>query len=1050
MSDIAIIKIISKVHVAIVTVLSIIGLTSLLIFLALQEGIIVERLLLPGFKIEQLYIKWNEKLSLTANEIIITKSNSEPHDEFDPDLVRKLFGSIKYFEAWIERIAIDKMLIDDNDVTFSYTHGEDATITLDSPTFKADARLTWDEPYFLADLTLLDIQRDIEIKGTSVVDLDQLISYSTLNIIPAKAADLTLYLEADREALSFATVSNDPITDLRPIVDLFGLHELVTPWIVDYSFGSTLELHSLTGNMRYDDPGQLMDTLYAHATYKDFIYKFQSGLPPIMTSHTEFIFKEGVLDILPRNSYYRDHRMQDSWLNIDFNPKRGPVLNAYITTTTQFDQELVDLLEYFKIPLPFVQSKGTMDADLTLNIPLLDVKHLQANGTFAIKKGEVDYEGIPLKITDSAITIHNSSVKVDKVDVSYEEMLHASAKGVMDFGKSRTDLKIKVEKAAFEMGESRLSLDNKTAQLTIDYKLSSKAETVALSASRWSADEKVIEIKPFTAPFVFDTASIILSKVTASLDEMATVAISGPIHLKEQKVALNIDVLDFKHNGFTLDQKRFPLSIEYDEGLTIDSHHEVNWDLDGTPITVGPSSLSVDSDLLKVDNNGFVIANILESRVDGSYDYNTKQGRFYLHDLMLSDEYAGDLFYSSEVIPIDMVLGRQDTYITIALLGLYFETELDGWRLSISDLKRLAEHSELMQSQNLVSGKLSIKKRASKPYQFKGKVDYPYPLLVKDDVPVNNITFTGTHKDGVTDIDLLEQVNIRIGNDINISSEGIGYDIASISAYIQDHNGDASSNTDFPEISMIANNSYLYFSDKSKALADTITLDMHQKSLTASLIYKDGVAIFEFKDGSFYADGQLFDDMFMTTLFPASNYEGGHMLFNVNGTLEHADGIVYLENTILKDYKALNNILAFINTVPSLVTFSLPSYATKGIEVSEAYANFTYKDEKVYFNTIKFDSPEMKIIGNGITDYPNNTVDMNMTFKTDLGSSISKIPLVGYLILGEDGSIATSFKVTGELDDPEVETQTVQDIVVAPFNIIKRAVTLPFWIFDSD
>lgn len=1050
MSDTAIIKIISKTHVAIVTVLSIIGLTSLLIFLTLQEGIVVERLLLPGFKIEQLYIKWNEKLSLTADEIIITKSNSEPHGKFDPDLVRKLFGSIKYFEAWIEHIAIDKMLIDDNDVMFSYTHGEDATITLNSPLFKADAKLRWDEPYFLADLTLLDIQRDIEIKGTSVVDLDQFVSYSRLDIIPAKAAELILYLEADREALSFATVSNRPITDLRPIVDLFGLHEQVTPWIVDYSFGSTFELHTLTGNMRYDTPGQLMDTLYAHATYKDFIYKFQSGLPPIRTSHTEFIFKEGVLDILPRDSYYRDHRMQDSWLDIDFNPERGPVLNAYITTTTPFDQELVDLLDHFKIPLPFVQSKGTMDADLTLNIPLLDVKHLQANGTFAIKKGEVDYEGIPLKVTDSAITIHNSSVKVDRVNIGYEEMLKASAKGVMDFGKSRTDLRIKVNKVAFEIGESRLSLDNKTTQLMIDYRLSSKAETVALSPSRWTADEKIIEVQPFTAPFVFDTASIILSKVSASLDEVAKVAISGPIHLKKQKVALNIDVLDFKLDDFSLAQKRFPLSIEYDDGLTIDSHHEVNWDFDGTPITIGPSSLIVDGDLLKVDNAGFVIANILESSIDGSYDYKTEQGRFDLHHLMLSDKSPGDLFYSSEVIPIDMVIGRKGTYITVPLLGLDLESEHDGWTLSLSDLKRFAKHSELMQRQNLVSGKLSVKKRASKPYQFKGKIDYPYPLLVKDDVPVNNITFNGTHKDGVTDIDLLEQVNIRIGSDINISSDGIGFDIASINAYVHDHNGEASVNTDLPDISMIANNSYLYFSDRSKALADTLTLDMYQESLTASLIYKEGVAIFEFKDGSFYADGQLFDDKFMTTLFPASSYEGGYMLFNVNGTLDHADGIIYLENTILKDYKALNNILAFINTVPSLVTFSLPSYATKGIEVSEAYSNFTYKDEKVYFNTIKFDSPEMKIVGNGITDYPNNTVDMNMTFKTDLGSSISKIPLVGYLLLGEDGSIATSFKVTGELDDPEVETQTVQDIVVAPFNIIKRAVTLPFWIFDDD
>ena len=76
-----------------------------------------------------------------------------------------------------------------------------------------------------------------------------------------------------------------------------------------------------------------------------------------------------------------------------------------------------------------------------------------------------------------------------------------------------------------------------------------------------------------------------------------------------------------------------------------------------------------------------------------------------------------------------------------------------------------------------------------------------------------------------------------------------------------------------------------------------------------------------------------------------------------------------------------------------------------------------------------------------------DTLDLDLNLKTDLGSKASKIPIVGYILFGKD-SISTSLKVTGSIYDPDVSTTVAKDMIIAPLNIIKRALLLPVELFS--
>ena len=187
----------------------------------------------------------------------------------------------------------------------------------------------------------------------------------------------------------------------------------------------------------------------------------------------------------------------------------------------------------------------------------------------------------------------------------------------------------------------------------------------------------------------------------------------------------------------------------------------------------------------------------------------------------------------------------------------------------------------------------------------------------------------------------------------------------------------------------------------------------------------------------------------MDKLFALSKFKDGKLSFSMAGKTKDYKGLIHIKNTTVLDYKILNNILAFVNTIPSLVTFSLPGYSKNGLEVKSAYINFNSKDDIFDITDISLDSKEMDIVGRGTASFTKNEIDINLNLVTDLGSSISKIPVVGYILLGED-SISTSMSISGKLDDPNVKSLIVKDIAIAPLNIIKRTLLLPFHLFESD
>lgn len=197
-------------------------------------------------------------------------------------------------------------------------------------------------------------------------------------------------------------------------------------------------------------------------------------------------------------------------------------------------------------------------------------------------------------------------------------------------------------------------------------------------------------------------------------------------------------------------------------------------------------------------------------------------------------------------------------------------------------------------------------------------------------------------------------------------------------------------------------------------------------------------------------EGDGFNDLFMNSLVGRVDFTGGTMSMAANGGFDNFSGVWAVKNTTIADLMVMNNVMAFINTIPALATFSLPQYSTEGLPVTSAHAGFDYKDGLMTFKSVKVESPELDLAGTGWVDFKKSQLDITLNLITQAKKNVTKIPLLGYILAGEEKNPSITMEVKGDLKSPEVTQSTFKEVVMLPFDILYRTLISPTQLFESD
>jgi len=168
---------------------------------------------------------------------------------------------------------------------------------------------------------------------------------------------------------------------------------------------------------------------------------------------------------------------------------------------------------------------------------------------------------------------------------------------------------------------------------------------------------------------------------------------------------------------------------------------------------------------------------------------------------------------------------------------------------------------------------------------------------------------------------------------------------------------------------------------------------------------------------------------------------------------QSANGVINLkiERGVLRKFKSLSKIISILN-VSQLLTFSLPDMARDGMPFNEITSTIGVKDGVLSTQDFFIDSNVMHVTSVGKIDSVKETIDMLIGVQPlqTVDRVISRIPVVGWILSGGDGSmITTYFEIKGSLENPEVSAIPVKTMATGTLDIFRRVFELPVRLFTD-
>ena len=1043
MNDKTVINTISAIYFVIVSFLSFIFLLLATVFIILQNGLYIEDISIPNVKVKQLYIKWNEKVDISIKEISIHKKQSNSKTEINYKDIDNYLKSLSLASNWFESIVIDKVKFNNVSASFKYKDGQRGFIVASSPDFKINSSIYFESKFLNMDITeFIDFKRKINLNGSLYFNPRDLELSSLVNININDDLDAKVLLHADEKRVEYKLMANKEIKDITHLINIANLPKEVRYWALDAIEMSHATIDSADGFIEFDKLDEAYKNIHIKTTVNKMNYTYDRKLDSIHTKKTLLEFKDGILFIYPKEAYSYGMFLDKSWLKIDFTTKEE-VLTLHLLFDGMINKDMLTILSNYKIDLPFLQKKGKVATNLTLTVNLITID-VNAQGDFFSKEANFDYLGLNIDVFDAYIKLNNHDVEINNMKAKYKDMATAEVDVVFNAKSSEGTVSFKVDYVG--LNEGALLLDKKPIEII--YNISPSNDTIEMAKSRWRYDDFILNFDKVNVPFDLDKLLVKLPATFFEIDGIASGFVAGNIHIDTMKLDLRADILKLDYKGIEFSQSNTPLNISYNDSLTISSVSNILFNIDGSEFDLNDAVLDIGAysinlkhaDLLSLDGH-------ISTEINAFYNTKNATGILGLKDLNIQDR--DSLFYSRDKLILSYEVLKESINIYSSELDSQFVITNEGWNAKFNSLTKISDDSMLLQKFKLTQGKVELRKKDHEnSIRFNANILYPYKILVEKNIPVDKYRVKGKINSKKSFLNINEKVNVKINHHVNVKINNSGINMPELLHLLGDINT-SSSQKDSKNIILEASNSYLYIGHDRKIISERMSLQYQNGITTAQLEHKNGNAGFKLDNKEIHLYGENFNDEFMENLFALSKFKGGKFNFSMNGKIENYDGLFYITDTTIKDYRMINNILAFVNTVPSLATFSLPGYSKSGLKVNSAYMNFNAKNSVFNISDFFLDSKEIDILGGGIADLNRDKIDVTLNLKTDLGSSVSKIPLVGHVLLGDDNTISTTMKIDGNLSNPDVKSLLAKDIVVAPINIVKRALLLPYDLIKS-
>lgn len=628
----------------------------------------------------------------------------------------------------------------------------------------------------------------------------------------------------------------------------------------------------------------------------------------------------------------------------------------------------------------------------------------------------------------------------------------ANQKG--EFGESK---KRESKKDSSEFGESKSDLP-KNAQSNIT-NLAKSANLTQSNANRPTKISKAtVELSGFLAPQTL--LSIKLNLNGALLD-------SNVLEILENyDIALPLRQIDGTNSG------NLTLNILLPTGkLETKATAEGNINIKNSLINIAGidtliknALIAITPDSVSINKAQVEISDILKGQANAKIDTNALKMDLQLQPSVFAIK-SGDMkIIDFSDTAISATMDFSDKFSAkIAPLDMRVNTNENGTIIIGANLAKLVPYTPILNLLDMKNGFIALKiPQNGESLLLNAKIDnLNYPLYYLNKNRVTTLQIDGKISDNELNFsDKANKIDLKIAlddNDIDLKindkfiniDELLDSQIPLFASMREDSPNDSSKNT---TTNLLINGENLAFGLFGYDVPfDESMLKLTKNGFIANGKNKNGIANIILDSGTLSVEANNFNADFVNAVFKKDIVDGG--TFGVFGIYRDKRfvGDISAFDTSVKEMATLQNILTFIDAIPSLVVFKLPGFSASGYEVEEAKVRVGIDSDFVAIENIDINGSSVDITGNGVVDLKTQELNVRLELSTikSLSSILNKIPIIGFLLLGEDGKITTDLTITGTLESPKTEISLLEDAAKTPLNILKRVFS-PFQILIDE
>jgi len=537
---------------------------------------------------------------------------------------------------------------------------------------------------------------------------------------------------------------------------------------------------------------------------------------------------------------------------------------------------------------------------------------------------------------------------------------------------------------------------------------------------------------------------------TLVLDLPIRSVIDSVVHEVLQAYDLNIPVTQ-KGNMAKIDVKmEIPLKKSAKKTSVF-----VNVDLEKGDVTIGKVKIPVVKGNIQYEK-GFITLKDIDlkeslyaGRANGKIDLKAKKADLVFDAKYITIGKGKDKFFELKNKVLLLTLDySKNVVVALPTLKLKIINRPEDMLIQVGDIAKIKPYLKDLGVQ-VEGGNLDITTKDFETYNFEGELKRNTCFIYDKNVCHTRVPCKGTlTKNGVNFYAFDNRLNINVSKSL-IKLQNLNIDLKEF--FLANNN---------KKSTKIKNNRMVILGKKSNLRYGDYTLVTDRYNIEVQ------------SNGNINAKGNLGSDSVTLTkkgtkisikalrmkdkmLHPLINFKGlkrGRYTFKISGDPEKVmKGKIIIEGGVMSDFKAYNNTLAFMNTVPALATLSNPGFSEKGFTITEGVAKYRKIGDRVIFDSVYVKGKSATIVGKGEVDLKKNTITMDLAIQTarEFGKAVSNIPLFGYILMGEDKSMTVGLKITGSLDKPKVQTSAAKEILTLPLDILKRTILAPVHILNK-